>query len=689
MSGRDLPDHSARAAEIVGEALRAYLAPPPRVSVAEWAGRFRHIAKGPERGPWRNARTPYLVEPMECASSHSLYEQVVLQFATQLGKTEILYNAVMQRIHTEPQDMMMVQPTLQDAQDHSSKRFLPTIMATPAMQGRVAVRRSRDESTSWRSRTISGDFAIYFAGANSAASLASKPLGFAVADEVDKWPADVDNEGPPLGLLEERMSNFSRRKIIIASTPSTKGASEIESRYLASDRRRYHVPCPHCGEAQVLEWGEDKAWGIKWLKTAGGIARPETAVYVCRHCGTGIEEHHKPGMLAAGRWVAEMPGAGRGKIAGFHLNKLYSPLGWRSWEELVNEWCQAVEKHRLGDSAPLKKFRNSSLAETWEEKGQGADHQALAARAEDYELGAVPRRALMLTMGVDTQPDRLEARVWAFGRGEESWLAARHVIYGDPNVEEGSPGSPWSVLSEIRRTPLVHASGAQMLIEATCVDTGGHNTHAVYAYCRTHAHAHVLAVKGASVYGKPVLGRPSAVDINWRGRTLAGGVKLWQVGTDTAKHLLYGRMRLTAAGPGYVHVPASLRDTDEYEQMTAARLLPAVVQGKRTMRWITPAGKREEAGDCMVYAYAAACYLGVQSYREHSWARREARYAPANADLFAQPVAAAADTYPGDDSTDPESRPPAGAATPPAPKAPATFLQQAIAARRRRPKADL
>jgi phage terminase large subunit GpA-like protein len=133
------------------------------------------------------------------------------------------------------------------------------------------------------------------------------------------------------------------------------------------------------------------------------------------------------------------------------------------------------------------------------------------------------------------------------------------------------------------------------------------------------------------------------VDVNWRGRSLPRGVKLWPIGTDTAKHLLYGRMRLTQAGPGYVHVPASIKDTDEFEQMTAAKLMPVTVQGKRLMRWITPSGKREEGGDCMVYAYAAACYLGVQTYRENSWARREQRYAPANPDLFQQQPA---DTYP-------------------------------------------
>lgn len=642
MSARDLPDDVTRAVALVDAMMAQYMAPPPRIDTAQWAGQYRHIAKGPERGLWRNERTPYLVEPMQCASSHTPYERVVLWFATQLGKSEVLYNSVMQRIHTDPQDMMMVQPTLQDAQDHSAQRFLPTIMQTPAMQGRVAIRKSRDESTSWRSRSIQGGFTVFFGGANSAASLASKPLGFAVADEVDKWPADVDNEGPPLGLLEERMSNFSRRKLIIASTCNIKGQSVIEAEYLASDQRKYHVPCPHCGEAQVLLWGAKTDWGIKWLKTDGGKARPETAVYICRHCGAAIEEHRKEYMLQNGIWLPDAPGAGMGKRAGFWLNKLYSPLGWKGWPALVEEWEKAQEARLIGNSSPLKKFLNSSLAETWEETGQGGDSKAMAARAEDYELGVVPRGGLMLTMGVDTQPDRLEARVWAYGRGEESWLVARHIIYGDPNLDENTEGSPWTRLTEIRRTPVLHINGAQMAIEATCVDTGGHNTHAVYTYCRNHAHANVLAAKGSSLANRPVIGKPSMIDVSWRGKTMPRSLKLWPIGTDTAKHLLYGRMRVTQVGPGYVHTPKALLGTDEYEQMTAARLMPVTVQGKASMRWITPSGKREEGGDCMVYAYAGACHLGIQTFREPSWARREAKIAPAEVDLFSQKSAVVA-----------------------------------------------
>jgi phage terminase large subunit GpA-like protein len=631
MSARDLPDHALRAQALVDECFANYLAPPPRVSVASGRTTTGTSRRGRSAGGGATSARRTWSSPWSARRRFSLYEQIVMMFATQLGKTEVLYNAIGQRIHTEPQDMMMVQPTLQDAQDHSSKRFLPTVLATPVLRERVATRKSRDESTSWRSRSIRGDFAVYFAGANSASSLASKPLGFAVADEVDKWPADVDNEGPPLGLLEERMSNFARRKLIIASTPTIKGASEIESRYLASDRRKYFVPCPHCGEMQVLVWGEDLEYGIKWLKTAGGAARPRPRSTSAGTAAPRSRSSTRP-RCSPRRWRAEAPGAGRGKVAGFWLNKLYSPLGWRSWEELVDEWVKAIEKYRVGNSAPLKKFRNSSLAETYEEKGRGADDKALPTRAkqETYTLGVVPRGGLMLTMGVDTQPDRLEARVWAFGRGEESWLVARHIIYGDPNLEEGTPGSPWTALTEIRarrcNTRVARRCRSRRRSSTPVATTRTPSTcTAARTRTRTCTRSRARASPAA------VLGKPSLVDVNWRGRSLKGGVKLWSIGTDTAKDLLYGRMRLEQVGPGYVHVPRAHRHrrirADDRREADAD-----TVNGKRVMRWITPAGKREEAGDCMVYAYAAACYLGHPELPRASWARREQRYAPP--DLF-------------------------------------------------------
>lgn len=635
MGSRDLLDDD-QAVAAIRAVWAQHLRPAPVESISDWADRFRQIAKGPEKGQWRTSRTPYLREPMECMSEGSGVERVVMQFATQLGKTEVLYNTILQRIHRSPMDMMIVQPTLSDSKDHSRERFMPTVRRMPEIAARLSKPSSRDESATWQTKSLSGGATLFFAGANSARSLASKPLGLVCCDEIDGYPMDVDGEGDPLTLVGERMSNYSDRKLLLCSTPTIRDFSRIEAEYLASDRRRYYVPCPHCATPQHLEWGADKEYGIKWLKTPEGAPRPETAVYVCRHCGAAIEEHHKTAMLEAGRWVADDPGAQLGAVAGFHLNKLYSPIGWRSWRWMVAKWGDAMEGARAGDVTKLKSFVNTSLAETFEEQGDRADEHELRRRAADIPLGRVHWGLFVITLGVDVQGDRLEAYAWAWGRGMERQMVDRRVIYGDPAVPESEPGSPWAALTEYRRAPILHASGRQVPVLAAAVDTGGHHTQAVYAYARAHQHAHVLAIKGSSLSGKNVLGTASEQDVSWRGQKMRRGVKLWSIGTDTAKGEIYGKLRTAEPGPGYVHLSKHL-PSEVFEQLTSERLVTRYVKGHARLEWVKPAGRRNEALDCAVYALAAAHYMQIDRWREGQWAVWENRVQAR--DLFDPPAA--------------------------------------------------
>lgn len=616
-------------AQLVRGILREYLAPPTIMRGAEWSQRYRRIVKGPEPGPWRNERTPYLVEPLNCMDPEDPVQKVVMQFATQLGKSEVLYNSTFKRIHLSPMDMMVVQPTLNDAKDHSRQRFAPTARAMPEVNAKLPDPRSRDETNTWQTKEIDhGVATLFWAGANSARSLASKPLGFVACDEVDGYPLDVDGEGDPLALIWERMSNFHNRKLLLCSTPTIKDFSRIEAEYLASDRRRYHVPCPHCGERQVLVWGAEVLYGIKWLKTPAGEPRPETAVYICQHCGAAMGEHHKTEMLANGIWVPDVPGAQRGLVAGFHLSKLYSPVGWKSWAMVVDDWIKAQTAARSGDVSKLKTFVNTSLAETWEEQGDRANEHELRKRAGEWPLRTVLWNMVVRTLGVDVQADRIEVYDWAWGRGMESQLVERLVFYGDPTTPEDELGpdgqkiSPWAALTEYRRTPVLHVSGKVVPVLSTFVDTG-YLTQAVYAYCRDHRHANVHATKGKKDLKSPIA-KPTDQDVDWKGRVQKRGVKLWLVGTDILKASLHAALRRGQPGPGYVHLSKHYPD-DVFEQLTAERLVTRYIKGHARSDWVKPAGKRNEGTDCSVYARAAAHQAGIDRWKDGDWAKWEGR----------------------------------------------------------------
>lgn len=589
---------------------RDYLQPVALTTVAEWADRYRMLSRkgAAEPGPYRTDRTPYLREPMDLLSPASPVEEVSLMFAAQLGKSEAGNNFVGHTIDVDPGPLMIVQPTIDMAKRYSRQRVAPMIEDTPVLRRRVKENRSRDESNTTLVKDFAGGLLI-IAGANSAAGLRSTPVKKLFLDEIDAYPLDVDGEGDPIMLAEKRTATFLRRKLLKTSTPTVKGFSRIEQCFLAGDRRRYHVPCPHCGVEQVLQFG-----ALQWLRDDVGAPIPGSVRYVCPHCGGAVAEHQKPAMLAAGRWIAKRPTQ---KAASFHLSALYSP--WLSWEQVVAEFYDANEAAKAGDVSKLKVWTNTVLAETWEDDGDRVSEHELAKRVEQMPRRVAPVWALVLTAGVDVQVDRLECYVWAWGRGERSAIVEREIVYGSP-----SEPATWDRLDSFLQAKFEHAGGVRMKIDAVAIDSGGHHTHEVYHFCRARSWRHVLAIKGQSQSGKAILGKPTDLDVSFRGQKIRRGVKLWPVGVDTAKATLYGRLRLTEPGAGYVHLGNWL-PSEVFEQLTAERLVTKYHKGRPRLEWMKPAGRRNEALDCAVYALAAAHYLGMPRWREPDWQRAESR----------------------------------------------------------------
>ena len=183
----------------------------------------------------------------------------------------------------------------------------------------------------------------------------------------------------------------------------------------------------------------------------------------------------------------------------------------------------------------------------------------------------------------------------------------------------------WSAKYRAAAVHNVHDKPVELL--STAIDSGGHHTQAVYAYARAHQHQHVLAVKGQSQAGKPIMGKPTPQDVNWRGEKIKRGVKLWPVGADTAKAEIYGRLRVDKPGAGFVlfskHLPAEV-----FEQITSERLVTRYVKGRARLEWVLPGGKRNEDLDCAVYALAAAMWGGIDRWRDADWQRLEKRLLP-------------------------------------------------------------
>lgn len=563
--------------------VRGRFAPPPRMTLSEWADEYRILTAEAtaEPGHWRTKRVPYLREPMDVISDRRV-DTVVIMASSQVGKTEVLLNLIGRHIHLDPAPMMLIEPTLDMARAVSTDRIAPMIQAMPVLHERVAPARSRSSANTVLRKGFPGGH-LTLAGSNSPASLASRPIRILLGDEVDRWPDSAGrrsdrisgSEGDPLTLAVKRTTTFRRRKIIIVSSPTIKGASRIEDWFEISDKRRLHVPCPRCDERFVLRWEH-----VRWENHD-----PSTAHLVCPNCTGRIEDFERPGMIARGIWIPEARFNG---VAGFHVWEMYAP--WRSLKDQVHAFLTArtsLEKRQA--------WTNTALGETWEVPGEKIEAAALLVRRETYEAD-VPAGVQVLTMGVDTQDDRLEALIVGWGTGEESWIIARETWTGDPRQPE-----PWADLDEVRNLAWRTADGRTLKIQCTLVDALGHRTQAVYRQVIPRQRDRVFAYVGRAGTASGLLVSPAKVI---RPKDGGGNVMLRTIDVDQTKALIYARLKLMEPGPEYIHFPATIGE-NFFNELTAERLITKRNKfGVPTKVW-EQVRERNESLDCFSSALAA------------------------------------------------------------------------------------
>jgi len=595
--------------------------PDPDMWIDEWADEFMVIPKksgAAEPGKYRGDRTPYAAEVARCLSPANPFRTVVVMGASQMLKTQTGINFVGASIHQAPANILVLLPTLGITKRVSS-RLAATIEAVPELKERVAAPRSRDSRNTVDTKEFDGG-TLYVTTAGSASNLAEIPARYIWGDEIDRWADNLDGEGDPVEIVDARRATFEYNgKGYYTSSPTLKHQSRIAKLYRQGDQRRYNVPCPHCGHKQPLEW--------EHLHADEALTR---AWYVCIDCGCEIDEGFKTQMLGEGEWRATAQGDG--VTASFQISALYMPLGWTSWRSLMRQYRKAKAALDRGDHGPMQVFYNTRLALEYDNTVAMVRADQLKARAEPYGLRTVPSGVLVLTAAIDVHPSRLELKVMGWGEGLERWTIDHQVLWGAPSED-----AVWADLDAILQAPLVNAAGMPMLIAAACIDSGGHNTQDVYNFCRPRKYRKVLAVKGASRPGRPIIAsKPAVMDLNWRGRLDRAGVELWYVGTDTAKDWHAARW-LLADGPGAIHFSRDLPD-EYYAQLTAERRIVKYRKGHAYSEWIKGNGERNEALDLAVYNLAAAYYLGLHKKQPHEWAKLRAALYPPTRDLFSQPI---------------------------------------------------
>jgi phage terminase large subunit GpA-like protein len=256
------------------ESRRLHYAPPPSVTLSQWADAYRMLSSesSAEPGKWRTDRAPFLREIMDAISDPTV-ERVTFQKPAQIGWTELIGNMVGYVVDVDPSPILALQPTVDLAKMWSKERFDPLLRDTPKLKGKIAYGNRREKDQSILRKTFPGGF-IAMTGANSAAGLRSRPVRFLLCDEIDAYPQSAKGsakvggsggEGDPLSLAEKRTTTFWNRKIVKGSTPTLRGFSRGGAGAAAGVRRRVSRPMP----------------GV-WLCTGVGVAKSAMGVGAAR-----------------------------------------------------------------------------------------------------------------------------------------------------------------------------------------------------------------------------------------------------------------------------------------------------------------------------------------------------------------------------------------------------------------------
>jgi phage terminase large subunit GpA-like protein len=497
-------------------------------------------------------------------------------------------------MHQDPCPIMIVQPTVDDAEGYSKEELAPMIrdceVLSEIFRGDGKAKTTNDTIAH---KTYPGG-SISLVGANSGRGFRRVSRKVVGCDEVDAYPHSAGADGDPVKLAIRRTEHYWDRLIYLASTPLTEGQSRISEEFDRGDKRYFYVPCPHCGHMDRLVF-EESEHGGHWMRWPEG--KPEEAHFVCCDCGCEISHDQKRDMIEGGEWRATEEFKGH---ASFHVWAAYSYSPNASWGQIAQEYDEAKA---LGDHK-LKTVVNTIFGETWQEQGDVPDYDRLHSRREEYGIGTVPDGVKFLTCGVDVQKESLIYEIVGWGEGKEFWSIDAGQLLGSTHREE-----VWKQLEDLIDDNF-EGPGGTFKILMTAIDSG-YNTQTVYNWCRKYPINRVIAVKGVHTQ-KTLVGAPSKVDVSYRGKKV--GYKVWPVGPGVAKGELYGWLDLKEEDGvfprGYCHFPEY--DLDYFKQLTSEHLVPVQKNdGRIDLQWKVLPNRENHGLDRRVYARAAAAVVGI------------------------------------------------------------------------------
>lgn len=549
------------------------------LTVSQWADKYRILPNesSSEPGKYKTDRMPYLEEIAYHLSPQSSTTEITVIKGTQLGFTELGNNMLFCYADFYPCPMLQILPTEDAVRKHSNSKIWTSINASSRLKKIFRPKKTKDGSSMTEIKFKGGD--IILGWGNSPSTFASSSRRVVICDDVDRWAEEIEG-GDPLDLAKNRAEGFPHnKKIYYNSSPAKKEKSKIYPKYLTSSQAVYTMKCPYCGADIVFEKAGFKFEYDEDYQLIGDV------VFICESNGCIIEEFNKYSMMLkenGAKFIHKFP---HRQHKGYRVPSYYSPFA--KWNEIFQTFLDArKEQKNKKSSVKMASWTNTKDANVWEEEVKKIEITDIASRLENYKAD-VPIGAFILTAGVDTQPDRLEVEIVGWGKFGESWSITKIVLDGDPKYP-----NVWNKLDKILTNHYLHESGIHLKISALGIDSGGDRTDYVYAYCKSRVNMGVYCLKGDNKLETPIINPKLA-------KAKDNELRLYLVGVNSAKDLIYSQLTITEPGAGYMHFPnRSEYNENHFNQLTAE------VKDTLTGRY-KKIRARNEALDIRVYAIAA------------------------------------------------------------------------------------
>ena len=645
-------DYVSELAVEIRNDIAAMIRPKDRVSVVESSERHVNVrtASG-GRQKWDKSLTPYMIEPMNCLNSR-LYDAVIFIGPAQSGKTQgLITNFMAYIIKYDPSDSLIMQTTKGTARDFDTQVIKRAFRDSPDLKDELAPGSKSDNTYD----KVFKSGAILFQRWPSINEISGKPLKYVMMTDYDRMSQDIDGEGSPFSLGQQRTAKFLSRGMTVVDTspgfeitdPNYKLRHKHEappcggglSLFNMGDMRRWYVECPECGEYFMPPPDES---GLKFDHdrdlfgaTISEITRE--IKYVCTANGCLIDLKLKRQMNQTGIWVPDGCFIENGELRGDRINTRIATFwfpgifaAYSDQTSIVAKYLNGYREYDItGSEQNLKTVINVNFGSPYlprhlaELKQEGG----LSSRLEELPRYYVPEQARVLFASVDIQngkTGRFVVKVHAVGKYLEQWPVDRFEIAFNENdgikrrVEPGVYQEDWDLLLDrvINASYKTH-SGRKMMIHLTAIDSGGLGRTTDYSYQfyrklrRFGLASKVILIKGGSSDNKspitPSFGKDS------RGNPMKD-VPISLLNSDSFKEMVNSMLDRTLPDGMMMHFPHWYEE-NWYDELRAE------IRGEGG-KWKKLRERNEELDLCC-YILACCWFLGMNSERfdwdKHMW----------------------------------------------------------------------